>query len=85
MKKLVYVKAAWCPYCNMATRWLDGLIKKDERFKDLEIEVIDIDEDKERAKDYPHELVPNFWIEGEKIFEGIPTRPVIKEVLEKTL
>lgn len=83
MKKLVYVKAEWCPYCSMASRWLNNLLLSKEEYKNFELEVVDIDQDKERAKDFPHELVPNFWLDGEKIFEGVPTRPGIRAILDK--
>ncbi len=85
MKKLTYVMAQWCPYCKMATRWLNTLMNEDERFKDIDIDVVDIDADPQRAAEYPHELVPNFWIDGKKVFEGVPSKPIIRDIIEKTL
>lgn len=82
MADIVFVKASWCPYCKMAEKWLMALNEEKQEFKDLDFEIVDIDQDVERTKDFPHELVPNFWIDGKKVFEGVPNKKKLREVLE---
>ncbi|UUM13277.1 hypothetical protein [Proteiniclasticum sp. QWL-01] len=51
----------------------------------MEIDVIDEDERPDAASAYQYRLVPNFWVDDEKVLEGIPNRGKIKDVLEKAL
>lgn len=61
------------------------MIDQNEAYRKLEIDVIDEDERPDAASAYQYRLVPNFWVDDEKVLEGIPNRGKIKDVLEKAL
>ncbi len=85
MNKITYIKTSWCPYCRVAERMITKLQKKDERYRDIEIEIIDEEANPEKASQYQYELVPNFWVNGKKVLEGVPKNDTVKAVLEAAL
>lgn len=85
MKKITFVKLTYCPFCRKAEMLLQRLLKENEDYCDLEIERIAEDLDPEKAAGYPYELVPNFWLDGEKVLEGIPYILTLRDVLEGAL
>lgn len=85
MKAITYIKTAWCPYCAQADRFLEKLRADKPAYRDLAIEVIDEDQDPAKAGEYDYRLVPNFWVDGEKVMEGIPTQALIRQVLDQAL
>lgn len=82
--KLYMVITSWCPYCKKSLMWMEELMTENEEYKDLEIEVIDEEVSPTLASKYTYELVPNFHLNGEKIYEGAATRSDIEEVMKKT-
>ena len=69
----------------MADRLLAQLISKNEAYRDLTIEILDEDISPAETANYAYELVPNFWVDGEKALEGIPSKKTIQAVLDHAL
>ena len=82
-KKLYMVITSWCPYCQRSLKWMEDMMNEDEKYQDLEIEVIDEEQNPKAASAYKYELVPNFHLNGIKIYEGAATQEDIKEVMKK--
>lgn len=85
MNKIIYIKTAWCPYCSLADKMIDKQMKKNEKYREIDIEVIDEEVNPEKASQYQYELVPNFWVNGRKILEGVPKMETVKAVLDAAL
>lgn len=64
---------------------LAKLKEKNEKYQDLEIEIIDEDLNPTEASAYQYKLVPNFWVGGEKALEGIPKLETVQAVLDQAL
>ncbi|MDO4711075.1 MAG: thioredoxin family protein [Peptostreptococcaceae bacterium] len=83
MKKIRMFTAEWCPHCTNAKGWLKELLEEEPKYRELEIERIDIDTQKEKLSDVDFYYVPTFYVEDEKIFEGVPSKEIIQEVLDR--
>ena len=85
MKKIRWFTALWCPHCSNAKRWLNELLEENENYKNIDIENIDIDKEKEKLVDVSFYYVPTFYIDNKKAFEGVPSKEIIKNVLDSAL
>ena len=84
MKELTYFKLKNCPYCIRANKYLDELMQED-RYKDIQIRHVDEQVEVEFANSYDYYLVPSFFLEDRKLFEGIMTKDDVRMVLEEVL
>jgi glutaredoxin len=80
--KLFYLKN--CPFCKKALSYIDKL-KKQEAYKDIQIEMIEESEQPGIADRYDYYYVPTFYIDGEKVHEGGIWEEEVEDVLKKAL
>ncbi|MDR3253258.1 MAG: thioredoxin family protein [Tannerella sp.] len=80
--KLFYLRQ--CPFCKKAFAYIDEL-KKQEAYKNIEIETIEESEQPEIADTYDYYYVPTFYIEGEKVHEGGIFPNEVEEIFKKAL
>ena len=59
MKKLIMFSAAWCGPCKQAKPVFNQL---KESIRDVQMEIIDIDEHREMAQDFSVTSVPTFMV-----------------------
>lgn len=85
MKKIRMFAAEWCPHCHNAKGWLAELLKEEPKYQDLEIEMIDIDTQKDKMQDVDFYYVPTFYIEDRKAFEGVPSKEAVQKVLDDAM
>ena len=78
--KLFYLKN--CPYCIRVQAYLDELLQ-DERYQAIEIEAINEKLEPDLANQYDYYLVPTFYLNEVKLFEGIMNKQDVIDVLEK--
>ncbi|MCL2320965.1 MAG: thioredoxin family protein [Oscillospiraceae bacterium] len=52
-------------------------------YDDVEIEEIDEDNRPEEYAHFNHEFVPAYYVDGEHVFDGVPTLEIIEEILKK--
>ncbi|MEA4874327.1 glutaredoxin family protein [Anaerorhabdus sp.] len=84
MKKIKMFMFEACPHCKKARGFLDELLKE-EKYKDIEIEMIDEKLHPEIADTYDYYYVPTFYVNDEKVSEGSVTFDQVKAVLDKAL
>lgn len=72
-----------CPYCANARLYMEELLDKNPKYKELDIEIIDEVEHPDIANQYDYYLVPTYYLEGEKFHEGIPSREMISDLFKK--
>lgn len=85
MDKLTYIKISTCPFSRQADIFLRELKEEFPEYQTVSINMIVEDLDPEAASKYSYELVPNFWIGDEKVFEGVPTKEAIQKVLDQAM
>ena len=69
MPKLTLFIQDTCPFCRRALGYIDELKQRDE-YKNIDIEVVDENVEKERADSYDYYYVPTFYLKDEKLHEG---------------
>ena len=80
MKKIQLFYLEYCPHCKKTRADLNVLLKE-ERFKELEIEMIEESVQKELADQYDYYYVPCFYVDGIKAKEGALSMKDVEEVL----
>jgi thiol-disulfide isomerase/thioredoxin len=80
--RLFYLKN--CPFCRKALVYIDEL-KKQEAYKEVEIEMIEESECPEIADRYDYYYVPTFYIDGKKIHEGGIFPDEVEAIFKKAL
>ena len=85
MKELTYFYMPGCPHCALATRLLEELRREDARY--AEIEVLGIDETKEKAlaDSYDYWYVPCFYAGKKKLHEGHAEKEDVRRALDALL
>lgn len=85
MKKITMFMMRGCPYCKQAFELMDELEAEQPAYKDLEVQVIDENKEPEIANQYDYYYVPTFYVEGQKLHEGVPDEKKIKAVFDAAL
>lgn len=84
MKRITLFYLENCPFCKKAMAAIDEL-KKQDWYKDIEIEMIEESKQPEVADKYDYYYVPTFYIDGRKVHEGGIFPDEVKAVLEQAL
>ena len=82
MKKITMFTMESCPYCRQALRWMDELIAGNEAYSGIEIEKIDELVYPDIADEYDYYYVPTYYVDGEKLHEGVASPEKLKRVLD---
>lgn len=85
MKRVRMFVASWCPHCTTAKNMIEELKVENPELVNLPIEIIDIDNEKDKLVGLDFYYVPTFYVDDEKSFEGVPKKDAIKEMLENAL
>ena len=79
--KLFYLEG--CPHCQRAFKFIEEIKAEMPVFKDLQIELIEESERSKLANSYNYFYVPCFYVNENKVHEGITTKADILKVFEK--
>jgi glutaredoxin len=74
-----------CPYCKQAINWMKELEQENPAYSDIEIKTIDENLEPDIAEQYDYYYVPTYYINGEKVHEGVATKEKIKQVFDTAL
>ena len=85
MKPVVMFMMESCPHCKRARKWMDELTSENPVYKNLKIQMIDETKDPEVADKFDYYLVPTYYVDGEKVHEGVASRDIIKQVFDTAL
>ena len=83
MKEVLYFKMRFCPHCNRADKWMKKVFKEHPEYKDVPLKIIDENKEYELANSYDYYFVPTYYIDGEKLHEGVASKEIIEKVFEK--
>lgn len=81
MKKITMFVMRGCPHCRRAFALLDELKAENETYRKLDIDVVDESAQPDLAAQYDYYYVPTFYVDGEKLHEGVPSREKVETVL----
>lgn len=84
MKKITMFMFNECPHCQLALRCLAEL-KEQDKYKDIEIKMVNEKEEPEYADQFDYYYVPTFYVEDEKVHEGHAEMEDVQKVLDKAL
>lgn len=85
MKEILMMILSDCPYCKQADRMIKELQEENEKYQGAVIKRVDEEEDTELAASLDYYYVPSFFVEGEKLMEGVPTKEKVRAVLDAAL
>lgn len=72
-----------CPHCRRADRMLKELVEEEPAYGSIPIRRVDESVEVEFADSLDYYFVPTFFVAGEKLMEGIPTKEKIRAVLDR--
>lgn len=85
MKPVLMFITSWCPYCKRAYSMINDLKNTHPEFENIEVTIIDEERQPEIAKLYDYYYVPTFYVDGVKLYEGVPSKAIIKKVFEDAI
>ncbi len=85
MKKVIMFYLQNCPHCKNAQRMMDELTDKNPEYKNIEIERIEESKNAKIASTYDYYYVPTYYVDGQKIHEGVPSPEKIDNVFKRAL
>ena len=85
MKDVLMMILPLCPHCCRADRMLRELMEENPAYRDIPIRRVDESVEVEFANSLDYYFVPTFYVDGEKLMEGIPTVEEVKAVLDRAL
>ena len=85
MKKVQMFMFAGCPHWAKALSMIEKHKEKNSAYETVVIDVIDEKLNPDEADKYDYYYVPSFFIDGEKIHEGVPTEEAVEKVLKAAL
>jgi thiol-disulfide isomerase/thioredoxin len=84
MPKLTLFIQERCPFCRKALAYMEELQQQPD-YKDIEIEIIDENIQKELADSYDYFYVPTFYEGNRKLHEGAIYKNELEELFKSVL
>ena len=85
MKKVQLFYLKNCPFCKKAFAYIEAAKAAHPELQAVEIELIEEEEEAERAAKYDYYYVPTFYIDGVKVHEGGIYPDEVEPLLRKAL
>ena len=85
MTKITMFHLSGCPYCIQAKGWMDEICAETPEYKKIEVELVDEGVHRDIAAKYDYYLVPTYYVDSEKVHEGVATKEKVRKVYEKAL
>lgn len=85
MKKILMMILSDCPYCHQANAIIEELQRENPAYCALTIDRQDEEVNTALADSLDYYYVPSFFVDGEKLMEGVPTKEKVRAVLDAAL
>lgn len=85
MKEILMLLLPGCPHCRRANKMIEKLVEEHPAYRDIPIRRVDESVEVEFANSLDYYFVPTFYVEGEKLMEGVPTEEKVRAVLDRAL
>ena len=74
-----------CPYCQNARKWMDEILKSDEKYSEIPLTIIDEVQEPELAAKFDYYFVPTYYLDDLKAHEGAASFEIVKKVFDEAL
>jgi len=74
-----------CPFCKRALQYINELKEEHPEFKNIELDIIEEQEQKELADSYDYYYVPTFYLGKKKLHEGGIYKNEVKDLFQSLL
>lgn len=85
MKDVLMMILPDCPYCRQAKAMMDELRREDARYAAVAVRVVNEREDTALAESLDYYYVPTYFVDGQKLHEGVPTKEAVRRVFDAAL
>jgi len=85
MKKITMFTMEVCPYCKEARKWMNEVTESGEKYKNIELVIIDEAEEPDLAAKFDYYYVPTYYLDDVKVHEGAATFEIVKKVFDDAL
>lgn len=85
MKAITMFETSWCPYCKKAHEIMKELIQENQNYEKIKVNIIDEELHPEIANKYNYYYVPTFYLDTEKVHEGVPNKNIIRNIFDQCL
>ena len=85
MKEVKLFMFEGCPHCRRAQELMAEILKENPGYARVPLAVIDERVHPEIAEKYDYYYVPTFFVGGEKLMEGVPSRAAIEQVFARAV
>jgi len=85
MKEILFMMLPGCPHCRRADKMLQELMEENPAYGAIPIRRVDESVEKDFADSLDYYFVPTFYVDGEKLMEGVPQKETVRAVLERAL
>jgi glutaredoxin len=74
-----------CPHCKKAFSLMEEICNERPEYKTVKIEIIDEKKEADYAAKFDYYYVPTFYVGGEKMHEGPPTKDAVEKVYAEAI
>ena len=85
MKNILMFTMKTCPYCKSARKWMEEILSSDERYRAIELSIVDENEHPEISAKYDYTYVPTFYLDGKKVHDGAASFEIVKKIFDDAL
>lgn len=85
MKDLTMFYLESCPHCKRARGYMQELCEEDPKYNEINVNMVEERQQKELADSYDYFYVPCYYVDGEKVSEGVIDKDGVKKVFDETL
>ena len=72
-----------CPYCRRVLTWQEELLAAQPLYRPLAPRIVDESRQKELTQGFDYYYVPCYFLDGEKLAEGVLSREQVEEVFRR--
>jgi glutaredoxin len=74
-----------CPHCRNLKKWIEMLYVESPKYKAIEIEYIDEEENASLANQYDYYYVPCIYLNEKKVHEGVASKEIIEAIFKQVM
>jgi glutaredoxin len=85
MKEVTMFMQATCPHCKKALSLMEEICRERPQYKEVVVKQVDEKKDPDYANKFDYYYVPTYFVGGEKVHEGVPSKEAVEKVYAAAL
>ncbi|MGI6005207.1 MAG: glutaredoxin [Christensenellales bacterium] len=85
MKQVLMFVKGGCPFCRAALNWMQEACAENPRYREISVKIVDELEEPQYADQFDYYLVPTYYVQDDKVHEGIASKKIVTNVFERAL